>query len=188
MKARFSFALAAVFIVVGLAATTQTDTNAFSESEGRWKVDGNGGCYWDENDTGGDQCDPNNPAGRYRLDGGSCVWDASQHPPNECEPGSGGGGGGGGGGTARPPELGVWADLASSDRNFKLSRVDVSDGNTIVDSVGGLEARRNWDPNDDYYMYFNVDDGFAHNGSHPNIFITFHYWDVDLIRIGGQVC
>jgi len=29
---------------------------------GRWKVDGNGGCYWDPNDSGLNQCDPQPPA------------------------------------------------------------------------------------------------------------------------------
>lgn len=87
------------------------------------------------------------------------------------------GGGGGGGGSSSLAELGVWVDLAGSDRVFKLSRVDVADGETVVDNVGGLEVRRNANPNDDYYMYFNIDDGFAANGSHPNMFLTFHYWD-----------
>ena len=34
-----------------------------ASAEGRWKGDGNGGCYWDPVDTGPDQCDPNNTGG-----------------------------------------------------------------------------------------------------------------------------
>lgn len=37
----------------GLVATMTAD------ALGRWKVDGNGGCYWEANDSGPNQCDPN---------------------------------------------------------------------------------------------------------------------------------
>lgn len=169
-----AFVLATALSVPSLKAS---DGSAATEV-GRWKLDGDGGCYWDDNDDGPNQCDPNDPAGRYRFDGSTCVWDQSQHPPDECTPSGGGGGGGGGGGQYPPLDVKiVWTDLASSNREFDLYHVGVGDGDTVVDTVAGLEVRRNADPNDDFYMYFNVKDQFAFQGSKQSLFITFHYWD-----------
>jgi hypothetical protein len=57
---------------------------------GRWKVDGNGGCFFDANDDGFDQCTPTSApttAGRWKDDGnGGCVFDASDSGPNQCTP------------------------------------------------------------------------------------------------------
>lgn len=71
----------------------------------------------------------------------------------------------------------AWADLSATDREYSIARVDVADGETVVDNIGGLECRRNADPNDDFYMYFHIDDAFAYQGNRPNLFLTFHYWD-----------
>lgn len=50
---------------------------------GRWKLDGNGGCYWDPNDSGPDQCSPT--PGRWKLDAnGNCYWDPNDSGPNQC--------------------------------------------------------------------------------------------------------
>lgn len=52
---------------------------------GRWKTDGSGGCYWDPNDDGPNQCWPS--TGRWKLGGGgSCYWDANDGGPNQCNP------------------------------------------------------------------------------------------------------
>ena len=52
---------------------------------GRWKLDGNGGCYFDANDDGPDQCSAT--IGRWKLDGnGGCYFDAADSGPNQCAP------------------------------------------------------------------------------------------------------
>jgi hypothetical protein len=35
---------------------------------GRWKLGGDGSCYWDPNDSGPNQCDPNQPSGAVLFD------------------------------------------------------------------------------------------------------------------------
>jgi hypothetical protein len=53
--------------------------------EGRWKLDGNGGCVFDATDDGPDQCSPT--VGRWKVDGnGGCVFDASDSGPDQCTP------------------------------------------------------------------------------------------------------
>jgi hypothetical protein len=63
-----------------LATTATTDAQA-----GRWKLDGNGGCFFDATDDGPDQCSAT--VGRWKLDGsGACVFDANDSGPNQCPP------------------------------------------------------------------------------------------------------
>jgi hypothetical protein len=58
-----------------------------SNPTGRWKDDGWGGCYWDENDSGPNQCSGSTPTGRYKLDGnGNCYWDPNDSGPDQCAP------------------------------------------------------------------------------------------------------
>jgi len=53
------------------------------EPQGRYKDDGAGGCYWDPNDCGPDQCTP--CSGRWKLDGtGGCYWDPNDCGPDQC--------------------------------------------------------------------------------------------------------
>lgn len=74
-----------VFLVV-LVAAVGWAVSAEAGS-GRWKGDGHGGCYWDANDDGPDQCNPDAPSGgRWKVDGqGGCYWDAADNGPNQCE-------------------------------------------------------------------------------------------------------
>ena len=52
---------------------------------GRFKWDGRGGCYWEPNDSGPDQCSP--PPGRYKYNGsGSCYWEPNDSGPDQCSP------------------------------------------------------------------------------------------------------
>lgn len=52
---------------------------------GRYKSDGAGGCYWDANDSGPNQCTP--PSGRYKYDGsGQCYWEPNDSGANQCLP------------------------------------------------------------------------------------------------------
>ena len=53
--------------------------------DGRWKDDGNGGCYFDPDDSGPNQCSAT--LGRWKDDGnGGCYFDASDSGPNQCQP------------------------------------------------------------------------------------------------------
>ena len=52
------------------------------EMDGRWKSDGNGGCYWDAADSGPNQC---TPPGRWKI-GTECYWDANDSGPDQCTP------------------------------------------------------------------------------------------------------
>jgi hypothetical protein len=54
-------------------------------TDGRWKLGGDGSCYWDPDDSGPDQC--SQVVGRWKLGGdGSCYFDANDSGPNQCEP------------------------------------------------------------------------------------------------------
>lgn len=58
-----------------------------SGEQGRWKSDGGGGCYWDENDSGPDQCQE--VPGRWKDDGvGGCYWEGTDSGPHQCIPAS----------------------------------------------------------------------------------------------------
>jgi hypothetical protein len=66
---------------------------AYAGGAGRWKDDGNGGCVFDANDDGFDQCSPAGvpPAGRWKDDGnGGCAFDATDSGPDQCVPPAGG--------------------------------------------------------------------------------------------------
>jgi hypothetical protein len=72
-------AASAVAAVLTFAAPVRADI------EGRWKVDAAGGCYFDPNDDGPDQCAP--AEGRWKLDGaGACYFDVNDAGPNQCVP------------------------------------------------------------------------------------------------------
>jgi hypothetical protein len=71
----------------GLSATLtpSTTTNPAATTDGRWKLGGDGSCYWDPDDSGPDQCSQS--GGRWKLGGdGSCYWDANDSGPNQCAP------------------------------------------------------------------------------------------------------
>ena len=53
--------------------------------DGRWKLGGDGSCYWDPDDSGPDQCSQN--PGRWKLGGDdSCYFDPADSGPNQCSP------------------------------------------------------------------------------------------------------
>jgi hypothetical protein len=54
-----------------------------ADQVGRWKSDGNGGCYYDAYDEGPDQCEP--PTGRWKV-GSTCYWDPNDSGPDQCAP------------------------------------------------------------------------------------------------------
>ena len=74
--------LMAVCLTLGMALVASA---ASSAAEGRWKTDGSGGCYFDESDSGPDQCDPT--PGRWKDDGnGNCYFDEGDSGPDQCAP------------------------------------------------------------------------------------------------------
>ncbi len=68
--------------------TTGTPTTILHSTmtqDGRWKLGGDGSCYWDPDDSGPDQCSQN--TGRWKLGGdGSCYWDPADSGDNQCSP------------------------------------------------------------------------------------------------------
>ena len=65
--------------------TSTTFLHSGVTQDGRWKVGGDGSCYFDPDDSGPDQCSPN--LGRWKLGGdGSCYWDPADSGPNQCSP------------------------------------------------------------------------------------------------------
>jgi hypothetical protein len=71
----------------------------------------------------------------------------------------------------------VSLDLGPTDVEDGLSRVVVGDGDTVPAAMDGREARRNDDPSQDKYIYFDVDSLFAINGSNPDLYIKIDYYD-----------
>ena len=72
-------------LLMGLLVLTVGVTAATPEASGRWKLGGDGGCYFDATDDGPDQCAP--AAGRWKLGGdGTCYFDATDGGPDQCAP------------------------------------------------------------------------------------------------------
>jgi hypothetical protein len=69
-------------------------------------------------------------------------------------------------------------DLGATDINTSLSRVEQADGSTIVETVGGKECRGNAAPTTTHrYLYFNVDNAFAHQLVNGDVTIEVEYYD-----------
>jgi hypothetical protein len=70
-----------LLVVIGSATTI----GAASGADGRWKLGGDGSCYFDETDSGPDQCSPT--LGRWKLGGdGVCYRDETDSGPDQCTP------------------------------------------------------------------------------------------------------
>jgi hypothetical protein len=78
-----------------------------------------------------------------------------------------------------PPSNKVSVDLGDTDVVDRLSRVAVYDGDTVPATIGGRRCRTPANPQSDFYIYFNVNDGFAVRASRPNVFVTIDYYDGD---------
>jgi hypothetical protein len=71
-------------LVAGVTAATPEARGL----DGRWKLGGDGGCFFDATDSGPDQCAPT--TGRWKLGGdGSCYFDATDGGPDQCAPATG---------------------------------------------------------------------------------------------------
>jgi hypothetical protein len=72
-------------LLMGLLVLTAGMAAATPEASGRWKLGGDGGCYFDATDDGPDQCAP--APGRWKLGGdGICYFDATDGGPDQCAP------------------------------------------------------------------------------------------------------
>ena len=72
-------------LLMGLLMLTAGVAAATPEASGRWKLGGDGGCYFDANDDGPDQCAP--APGRWKLGGdGTCYFDPTDGGPDQCAP------------------------------------------------------------------------------------------------------
>jgi len=81
----------------------------------------------------------------------------------------------------------VWTDLGGIDMEHDLRRVGgVPDGDTEPVDIGGRQARRNVDPDEDHYFYFNASDDFAYAGSRQELYVTVDYYDTGDGSIGLQ--
>lgn len=75
-----------VLVAAALAATVVA-VGAAQSSDGRWKIGDGGTCYFDDTDSGPDQCSPDPAAGRWKDDGnGGCYFDSQDSGPNQCTP------------------------------------------------------------------------------------------------------
>jgi hypothetical protein len=69
-------------LLIGLLLMLTSLCAVVAEAEAaRWKLDGNGECYWDANDDGPNQC------GRLKLNGnGECYWEWNDAGADQCSP------------------------------------------------------------------------------------------------------
>ncbi|MEY5019569.1 MAG: hypothetical protein RLZ22_657 [Verrucomicrobiota bacterium] len=68
-------------------------------------------------------------------------------------------------------------DLGAIDAELQLSSPSGHDGVTTVETFGEKECRSNLDPALDRYMYFEVDNSFAHQMSAGDVTIEVEYFD-----------
>jgi hypothetical protein len=71
----------------------------------------------------------------------------------------------------------VQIDLGAPNVDDGITHPQVGDGDTTDSSIGGRIARRNDDPGEDFYFYFDVADPFAFQGNQPDLSITMDYFD-----------
>ena len=72
---------------------------------------------------------------------------------------------------------GVGVNLGASIQSEGIYHYYGGDGATVAASKGGLDCRSTTTSSVKQYFYFNIDDGFAYNGSRQVVDITVHYFD-----------
>ncbi len=81
----------------------------------------------------------------------------------------------------------VSVDLAEVDLSHGVTRVEtVSDGDTVPVVAGSLLARRNENPAEDHYIYFDVADSFVFARTPGEVRLTFHYLDTAAVPLWVQ--
>lgn len=78
---------------------------------------------------------------------------------------------------AHPAPDAASVNLSMADIRDGLTRVVVGDGDTVAVVQGSRACRRNENPAEDYYVYFDVDDVFVHAGDRPALTIFCDYHD-----------
>jgi hypothetical protein len=71
----------------------------------------------------------------------------------------------------------ISVNLGTNNVNDRMTCPSVGDGDNTPASMGGVDCRRNSNSGDDYYFYFAIDDGWAYQGSKPNVYIKITYYD-----------
>lgn len=71
----------------------------------------------------------------------------------------------------------VSVDLGTTNVEDGMTHISGGDGNTSPATIGGHYCRTNATPGADSYMYFNVADTYAYQGSKPFLDITVEYYD-----------
>ncbi|UCD28568.1 MAG: sulfatase-like hydrolase/transferase [Planctomycetota bacterium] len=77
----------------------------------------------------------------------------------------------------RPMPPWPYAHLGTVNRTWDLQLVEPADGDTEPVSERGHEGRKTLDPNQDHYMYFDIADTFAYQGSRSEVYISISYYD-----------
>jgi hypothetical protein len=75
-------------------------------------------------------------------------------------------------------------DMGAADVERGLTRVVVGDGDTVAETIGGREARRNLDPSSDYYFYFDAFGPLCYRGSNPDLYVLVRYYDTGSGALG----
>ena len=78
------------------------------------------------------------------------------------------------------PAAQVAIDLGSNDVESGITHPQKAAARTVPAAIGGRDCRRNRRPHAvhaDRHFYFAVDDGFAHRGSRPELYVTIDYFD-----------
>lgn len=68
-------------------------------------------------------------------------------------------------------------DLGATNDIDGMTHPRSGDGDTVAETVGGRDARKNTNSANDFYMYFGVADWFAHQASRQDLYIAVQYYD-----------
>jgi len=75
-------------------------------------------------------------------------------------------------------------DMGVADVERGLTRVMVGDGDTVAETIGGREGRRNLDPASDYYIYFDAFEPLCYRGSNTDLYVFVKYYDTGSGSLG----
>jgi len=78
----------------------------------------------------------------------------------------------------------VSVDLGSPDIAEEVTHPQQSDGHSTAANTDGRNCRRNTTPAADLYLYFQVSDSFAYQGSVPDLYIAMDYYDTGTGALG----
>jgi hypothetical protein len=69
-------------------------------------------------------------------------------------------------------------NLGVTNAGSLVSQVEYSyDGNTVADTIGGVDCRRNENASSDFFMYFQIDDSLIYQGNHMAVEVDVVVFD-----------